>query len=62
MGTEHISLWNRGLALSGPFLKREGEQGRDCDGVLSLTVCLGVHGFMIEPGMFSYLFLSVFVT
>lgn len=59
---ERISPWGRCLALSGPFLKPEGEQGGDCDDVLSLAVWLWAHGFMIEPGMFSYLVLSIFIT
>jgi len=59
---ERISPWGRCLALSGPFLKPEGEQGGDCDDVLSLAVWLRAHGFMIEPGMFSYLVLSIFIT
>lgn len=59
---ECISPWNRRLALSLPFLKPEGEQGGDCGDVFSLAVSLRAHGFMIEPGMFSFLVLSIFVT
>lgn len=44
------------------FLKPEGEQGGDCDNVLFLAVLLRAHGFLMEPGMFSFLALSVFVT
>lgn len=62
VGMQCISPWDRCLALSLPFLKPEGEQGEDCDDVLSLAVSLRAHGFMTEPGMFSFLVLSIFVT
>ena len=60
VGMECVSPWDRCLALSLPFLKPEGEQGGDCDDVSSLAVSLRAHGFMVEPGMFSFLVLSIF--
>lgn len=58
----YISPWDRRLTVSHLFLTPEGEQGGVCDDVLSLAVLLRAHGFKMEPGMFSFLVLSIFVT
>lgn len=59
---EYISPWDRQLTVSYLFLKPEGEQGGVCDDILSLVVLLRAHGFKMEPSIFSFLVLSIFVT